>query len=61
MAGPRILAGELKREIVTMLTTGVVAGVTMAELFRRYHTEPHKQQRTEYYRRLGIEFKSIID
>jgi hypothetical protein len=60
MAVP-IIAGEFQKTAVRMVVGGSLLGVAMAEAYRRLHTEPHKRRRTEYYRRLGVEFKSIVD
>lgn len=60
MEGPPIISGMLRKNVITMMILALVPGIVCAELYRRYHTIPHIQRRTEYYRRLGVEFKSII-
>jgi hypothetical protein len=58
---PRVIAGEYKRSTIRAFLGALALGFFCAEMYRRYHTIPHIQRRTEYYRRLGVEFKSIID
>ena len=58
--GP-IIVGMFRNGVVSALATAIGVGIFAAELYRRYHTKPHIERRTEYYRRMGIEFKSIVD
>jgi hypothetical protein len=58
---PRVIVGEYKRNTIRAFFGALTLGIFCAEMYRRYHTIPHIERRTEYYRRLGVEFKSIID
>lgn len=58
--GP-IIVGTFRRGVLRALVAALGLGFTAAELYRRYHTIPHIERRTEYYRRMGIEFKRIVD
>jgi hypothetical protein len=58
--GP-IIVGTFRRGVIGVVAAALGVGFVAAEFYRRYHTIPHIQRRTEYYRRLGIEFKPIVD
>jgi hypothetical protein len=58
--GP-IIVGTFKRNLIAAGAFSLGLVFIFAELYRRYHTIPHRARRTEYYRRLGITWKPIVD